>query len=51
MDVKDIKKVIEDLQTKPAICSDTTMITDSGYVITTRQHYEQIISRIKEEQS
>lgn len=33
MNIKDARKVIEDLQNKPFLCSDEAIETDSGYVI------------------
>ena len=37
MDIKDAKAVIKDLSEKPFICSEHTIETDSGYVITTKE--------------
>lgn len=34
MDIKDVKKVVDDLQNKPFLCSKEAIETDSGYVIT-----------------
>lgn len=34
MDIKDAKKVIDDLQNKPFLCSKEAIETDSGYAIT-----------------
>lgn len=34
MDIKDVKKVVDDLQNKPFLCSKEAIETDGGYVIT-----------------
>lgn len=34
MDIKDVKKIVDDLQNKPFLCSKEAIETDSGYVIT-----------------
>ena len=34
MDIKDVKKIVDDLQNKPILCSKEAIETDSGYVIT-----------------
>lgn len=36
MDITDAKNVIKDLKEKPFICSQYTIETESGYVITTK---------------
>lgn len=42
--VKEAKIVIDDLQNKPFICSESgTIITDSGYVIMKRKDYETLL--------
>lgn len=37
MNVKDARKVIDDLRNKPFLCSDEAIETDSGYVITRKE--------------
>ena len=40
--MKDAKKVIESLQSKPFICSVNEITTDNGYVILTKKRYEEM---------
>lgn len=42
MDITDAKKVIENLQTRPFICSDDSMILDNGYVIMLKEDYDKL---------
>lgn len=37
MNIRDARKVIDDLQNKPFLCSDEKIETDSGYVITRKE--------------
>ena len=37
MDIKDARKVINDLESKPFFCSGTEIRTDSGYIITRKE--------------
>lgn len=37
MDIKDARKVIDDLENKPFLCSGTEIQTESGYVITRKE--------------
>lgn len=37
MDIKDAHKVVENLQTRPFICSENTIELDNGYVITKKK--------------
>lgn len=37
MDIKDARKVINDLENKPFLCSDTEIQTESGYIITRKE--------------
>ena len=47
LSVTDAKKVIDDLQKYPFICSDTEIVTESKYVIMTQKEYERLV-KIKE---
>ena len=40
MDSKDAKKIIDDLQNYPFICSNTKIVTESGYVIMPQKEYD-----------
>ena len=44
MSVKDARKVIDDLQNYPIICSDTAIITESKYVILPKKEYDSLIA-------
>ena len=37
MDIKDARKVINDLENKPFLCSDTEIQTESGSIITRKE--------------
>lgn len=37
MDIKDARKVINDLESKPFFCSGTEIRTDSGYIIARKE--------------
>lgn len=37
MNIEDARKVINDLESKPFLCSDTEIQTDSGYIITRKE--------------
>lgn len=45
LSVTDAKKVIDDLQKYPFICSDTKIVTESKYVIMTQKEYERLIEK------
>jgi hypothetical protein len=47
MDVKDAKRVIDNLQSKPFICGDNEIVTDNGYVILRKETYEKLIHNHK----
>lgn len=40
MDIKDAHKVIENLQTRPYICSENTIELDNGYVIAKKEYFK-----------
>lgn len=42
---KDSEKVIKDLTEKPFIYSRDEIITDSGYVIISKEYYEKLIKK------
>lgn len=42
MDINDVKKLIDNVAQKPFLCSNTEIMTDNGYVITTKEHYEKL---------
>lgn len=42
MDIKDANKVIQNLQTKPYICSENTMELDNGYVIAKKEYFKEL---------
>lgn len=42
MDIKDAHKVIENLQTRPYICSNNTMELDNGYVIVKKEYFKEL---------
>lgn len=42
MDKNDAEKVIQNLQTKPFICSDDCLLLDNGYVILRKDYFEKI---------
>lgn len=41
MDIKDTHKVIENLQTRPYICSENTIELDNGYVIAKKEYFNE----------
>lgn len=41
MDIKDAHKVIENLQTRPYICSENTIELDNGYVIVKKEYFNE----------
>ena len=41
MDIKDAHKVIENLQTRPYICSENTIELDNGYVIVKKAYFKE----------
>lgn len=41
MDIKDAHKVIENLQTRPYICSKNTIELDNGYVIAKKEYFKE----------
>jgi hypothetical protein len=42
MDIKDAHKVIENLQTRPYICSENTIELDNGYVIAKKEYFKEL---------
>lgn len=42
MDIKDTHKVIENLQTRPYICSENTIELDNGYVIVKKEYFKEL---------
>lgn len=42
MDVNDARKVVENLQTRPFICSENTIELDNGYVIVKEEHFNEL---------
>ncbi len=42
MDIKDAHKVIENLHTRPFICSENTIELDNGYVIVKKEYFEEL---------
>ena len=42
MDIKDANKVIENLQTRPFICSENTIELDNGYVIAKKEYFKEL---------
>lgn len=42
MDIKDTHKVIENLQTRPYICSENTIELDNGYVIAKKEYFQEL---------
>lgn len=42
MDTKDAHKVIENLQTRPYICSENTIELDNGYVIAKKEYFQEL---------
>ena len=42
MDLKDAHKVIENLQTRPYICSENTIELDNGYVIVKKEYFNEL---------
>ena len=45
MDIKDVKKIVDDLQNKPFLCSKEAIETDSGYVITHKCRLQRLAAR------
>lgn len=41
MDINDVHKVIENLQTRPYICSENTIELDNGYVIVKKEYFKE----------
>lgn len=41
MDIKNAHKVIENLQTRPYICSENTIELDNGYVIVKKAYFKE----------
>lgn len=46
MDIKDADRVIENLQTRPFICSENTMELDNGYVIVKKEYFKDLEKKI-----
>ena len=42
MDKRDAEKVIQNLRTKPFICSDDCLLLDNGYVILKKDYFEEL---------
>ena len=42
MDIKDAHKVIENLQTRPYICSENAIELDNGYVIARKEYFKEL---------
>lgn len=42
MDIKDAHKAIENLQTRPFICSENTIELDNGYVIVKKEYFKEL---------
>lgn len=42
MDIKDAHKVVENLQTRPFICSENTIELDNGYVIAKKEYFQEL---------
>lgn len=42
MDRRDAERVIQNLRTKPFLCSDSCILLDNGYVILQRGHYGEL---------
>ncbi len=51
MDIGDVKKVIDNVAQKPFLCSDTEIETQNGYIITTKAHYEELLTAKRKETS
>ena len=42
MDRRDAEKVIQNLRTKPFICSDNCLLLDNGYVILRKEYFQEL---------
>lgn len=42
MDKRDAEKVMQNLRTKPFICSDAFLLLDNGYVILRKEYFEEL---------
>lgn len=42
MDIEDARKVTENLQTRPYICSENTIELDNGYVIAKKDYFKEL---------
>lgn len=42
MNKRDAEKVIQNLRTKPFICSDDCLLLDNGYVILRKEYFEEL---------
>lgn len=51
MDRKNAKEVMNDLQNFPFICHDEFIVTNSGYIITTKKYQKQLEAAIEKERS
>jgi len=49
MDIKDVHKVIDNLQTRMFICSENTMNLDNGYVIVKKEFFEELEKKASEQ--
>ena len=42
MDRRDAEKVIQNLRTKPFICSDNCLLLDNGYAILRKEYFQEL---------
>ncbi len=42
MDRRDAERVIQNLRTKPFLCSDSCILLDNGYVILKQEYYDEL---------
>lgn len=48
MNVKDVKRVISNLQSRPFICGENEIVLDNGYVILKKAYYENMKTKEKD---
>lgn len=46
MDNRDAKKVVQELSSKPFVCGEKFIEIDGGYVITTKEHFMHLESKV-----
>lgn len=46
MDRRDAEKVIQNLRTKPFICSEDCLLLDNGYVILRKENFDDLRERL-----